>query len=383
MDSPPAYAVSSLTHANPYHSQESTQCQYSRNTGEKRSKGHSALSAIKGIFSIGGKGPKGAKPQDGAASINITAATNQVNIQISAPGQAMQLQVPSAGQVSGQALFHTPGSEHLSNSSGSARHPSQPLIDAAAPEGYSKPLRRPTTLATEDQLEALRNYDTQFLIDDSGSMRLSTSQIGKGKTHWEEVNSVLSEIVKICAKFDDNGIDVFFFNSSLVGLFNGFDIKNPDEVMKLFEHRERAGIRGSTPTAEALDLIIAPYLSDYERRARNRQKLPKPRNIIVLTDGAANNNKLLKTNLLSYARRLDKINAPSDQIGVQFFQVGRMEGVEEFLNHLDEAMAEENDCRDFIDTRSSEDMGEEGLSAPRVLTTVLGAVNRRLDKKMT
>lgn len=334
------------------------------------------------MFSIGGKGPKGAKPQDGAASINITAAANQVNIQIAAPCQAMQLQVPSAGQTSGQALIHTPESEPLSNSSRS-QHPSQPLIDAAAPEGYSKPLRRPTTLATEDQLEALRNYDTQFLIDDSGSMRLSTSQIGKGKTHWEEVNNVLSEIVKICAKFDDNGIDVFFFNSSLVGLFNGFDIKNPDEVMKLFEGRERAGIRGSTPTAEALDLIIAPYLSDYERRVRNRQKLPKPRNIIVLTDGAANNNKLLKKNLLSYARRLDKINAPSDQIGVQFFQVGRMEGVEEFLNHLDEAMAEENDCRDFIDTRSSEDMGEEGLSAPRVLTTVLGAVNRRLDKKMT
>ena len=241
---------------------------------------------------------------------------------------------------------------------------------------HDPPVESPLLLVSDDlsrdshvappQLLALKGYDTQFLIDDSGSMRLSTSTVATGKTHWQEVNDVLSNIVEICAELD-NGVDVFFFNSSLAGQFNGTNIKNPDEIMNLFKARYQAGIRGSTSIAEALDLIIAPYLQECERHAEDRQ-FPMPKHIIVMTDGAANSIKLLKQNLISYARRLDMINAPPYQIGVRFFQVGNAEGVGEFLIYLDNAMSEENDCRNFIDTRSSEEMGLEGLTARRVLT---------------
>jgi len=297
-----------------------------------------------------------------------------MTIQLASPQAVQAFQGPSPNQ--------TPRSEAPSSPAYPSLHPSTTKGNMQSPEGYFAPPRRVTTLATDDQLRALKNFDTQFLIDDSGSMRLSTSTVATGKTHWQEVNNVLSNIVEKCAEFDENGVDVFFFNSSLVGQFNGTNIKNPDEIMNLFKARYQAGIRGSTPTAEALDLIIAPYLRECERHAEDLQ-FPKPRNIIVMTDGAANNNKLLKQNLISYARRLDMIKAPPHQIGVQFFQVGNVEGVDEFLNYLDNAMSEENECRDFIDTKSSEDMGSEGLTARRVLTTVLGGVNRRLDNAMT
>ena len=59
-----------------------------------------------------------------------------------------------------------------------------------------------------------------------------------------------------------------------------------------------------------------------------------------------------------------------------------MEGVGNFFALLDNALSEENDCRDIIDTKSTEEMGEEGFTPRRVLTTVLGAVNRKLDKEI-
>lgn len=234
-----------------------------------------------------------------------------------------------------------------------------------------------TKSATTEELEALlKNYDTQFLIDDSGSMRLSTSTVSVGKTHWDEVKDVTMSIVKKCAP---DGVDVYFFNSLLVGQYKGLDIKTPEAVMKLFEDRWEDGIRGSTPTAEALDLIITPYLNDCENTHKEQNKFPKPRNIIVMTDGAANNNNLLRQNLISYARRLDAMKAPTDQIGIQFFQVGKVEGVGKFFEYLDNALGMEVGCRDFIETESTEKLKDGGLTAVKVLETVLGGVNRRLD----
>ncbi|KAF8419329.1 hypothetical protein EV426DRAFT_615910 [Tirmania nivea] len=356
----------------------------------KRSPSRVAINALKGIFMMGGdkesknltnssRSPPPSPGHVGSEQAGIT--LNGVNIIGTLTIQAVGIpQVMPTHQELSSGI--TPRSGAPSSSAAyPSTHPSQrvsPRGTVQAPDGY---FPSATTLASDHELHALKDFDTQFLIDDSGSMRLSTSAVAEGKTHWEEVNHVLSNIVRICAEFDENGVDVFFLNSSLVGQFNRTNIKDPNEVMELFEARYQAGIRGSTPTAEALDLIIAPYLKECEHHAEDRQ-FPKPKNIIVMTDGAANNNKLLKQNLIGYAKRLDRIKAPPHQVGVQFFQVGNVEGVEEFLAYLDNALSEENECRDFIDTKSSEDMGPEGLTARRVLTTVLGGVNRRLDNAM-
>ena len=255
------------------------------------------------------------------------------------------------------------------------------FVERAYPEGHHRP-RRTSTSASDEELAALAHFDTVFIIDDSGSMNMSTSTLGGSQTHWQEVEAILAQIVGICTKFDENGVDVYFFNSCLINDdFVGRNIKNEHKVMELFKRRAEAGVRGSTPTAEALDHVVAPYLKACEQ-TRPGAPLPKPTNIIVMTDGEANNNRLLKRNLLNYARRLDRINAPPMQLGVQFFQVGNMEGVDNFFAYLDNALSEENNCRDIIDTKSTEEMGEGGLTPRRVLTTVLGAVNRRLDREI-
>ncbi|KAK7178280.1 von willebrand factor [Paraphaeosphaeria sporulosa] len=59
--------------------------------------------------------------------------------------------------------------------------------------------------ATDDDPYAfLRNFDTIFLIDDSGSMAGS---------RWSQVGQALTVIAPICAERDEDGIDVYFLNT--------------------------------------------------------------------------------------------------------------------------------------------------------------------------
>ncbi|KAI5805578.1 hypothetical protein DFH27DRAFT_551813 [Peziza echinospora] len=281
--------------------------------------------------------------------------------------------------------------------------PQKRFDNAGEKKDIQQPTRAQTILATDDELQALAAYDTVFIIDDSGSMHERTSK-HTNETHWEQAGKVLENLVEICSKFDTNGIDVYFLNSMLgkttvkrhgrstVDTFVGKNITDTREAMKLFRAREAAGIQGSTPTAESLALIIDPYVQECvdawtkfhagSKSAASSPAFPKPVNVIVITDGAANSNEQLIRNMGKWARELDRIEARPDQVGFQFFQIGNMEGVKEFLLYLDNALSEEAGFRDMIDTKGTDEMGETGLTGRRVLTTVLGAVNRRLDREM-
>ena len=88
--------------------------------------------------------------------------------------------------------------------------------------------------------------------------------------------------------------------------------------------------------------------------------------------------------LIAAAKKLDKLDAPAWQVGVQFFQVGRDEEAKKHLKSLDDELAEiagDDDLRDMVDTVPFK--GEEGatLTGDGILKVVLGAVNRRLDRK--
>merc|ERR1711977_234166 len=112
----------------------------------------------------------------------------------------------------------------------------------------------------------------------------------------------------------------------------------------------------------------------------------KPLNLIVLTDGVPSDD--VESVLLSAAKKLDKLEAPPFQIGVQFFQVGNEEGAKEALEELDDGLSElvEGGVRDIVDTvtwtggRSSSDGGI-GLTGDGILKAVLGAVVKRLDRR--
>jgi len=65
-----------------------------------------------------------------------------------------------------------------------------------------------------------------------------------------------------------------------------------------------------------------------------------------------------------------------------FFQVGNDEAATESLDELDNALVEEHSVRDMVDTVSWKKMNEgNGLTADGILKVVMGAVDKRLDRK--
>ena len=111
----------------------------------------------------------------------------------------------------------------------------------------------------------------------------------------------------------------------------------------------------------------------------------KPLNVIVITDGVPTDD--VESTILNVCKKLEAVDAVPWQIGIQFFQVGEEMGAREHLKELDDEL--EGRCaggRDIVDTVPWEGVrGKSVLSGEEagkeVLKVVLGAVNRRLDRR--
>jgi hypothetical protein len=243
-----------------------------------------------------------------------------------------------------------------------------------------------TPLTTEEDPYAfLSTFDTIFLIDDSGSM---------AGTSWRETRDVLKSIAPVCTAHDADGLDVYFLNtrnptgdrtpSNPAGGF--LQITSADAVNRLFE---TVRPRGATPTGTRLQQILKPYLTRFEAQMKDNggdaeATGMKPVNLIVITDGVPTDDP--ESVLLSFAKRLDKVDAPPYQLGIQFFQVGSEPGAREALIELDDNLGSQergDGPRDIVDTTTWN--GKAGsrpvLTADGVLKAVLGAVVKRLDRK--
>lgn len=231
----------------------------------------------------------------------------------------------------------------------------------------------------EDPYAFLTTFDTVFVIDDSGSMR--------GRS-WREVREALRTITPICSDHDSDGLDIYFLNhksqlaadprsGKAAGGYRGF--KNAAAVAALFESIQPFG---GTPTGTRLQNIIKPYIQLLEANKDDMESV-KPVNIIVITDGVPSDD--VEGVLLNAAKKLDRIDAPPYQVGVQFFQVGNEPGARDALKELDDGLAEMVDggVRDMVDTVTWD--GQRGqvqaLTGDAILKVVLGAVVRRLDRR--
>ncbi|MCJ1463359.1 hypothetical protein MMC07_001966 [Pseudocyphellaria aurata] len=211
----------------------------------------------------------------------------------------------------------------------------------------------------DDPFAFLSTFDTAFLIDDSYSMT--------GRS-WEEVAAVLKSITPICTAHDADGIDIYFLNKSDDQQFR--NVTSADKVDRIFKSVRPMG---ATPTGARLDAILTPYLADLRTLG---DKL-KPLNIIVITDGQPTDDP--QSVIVKTAKRLDDLEAPPWQVGIQFFQVGQDKGATEALRHLDDGLVSRNGgIRDIVDTVPWNGVR---LNADGILKVVLGAVNRRLDRK--
>ena len=214
-----------------------------------------------------------------------------------------------------------------------------------------------------DPYAFLTQFDTVFLIDDSGSM------VGRS---WRETQKALEAITPICTAHDADGIDLYFLNAPDNPWYH--NVTSASTVAEIFS---AVRPRGGTFLGQRLNNILKPYLA----RCTANLEATKPMNIIVITDGEPSDDP--ESVIINAAKKLDKMDAPAWQIGLQFFQVGKEPGAKEYLQSLDDNLTElaGSPIRDMVDTQPWTNDENVELNADGILKTILGAVNRRLDRK--
>lgn len=190
---------------------------------------------------------------------------------------------------------------------------------------------------------------------------------------WGQTRAALEAIVPICTAHDADGIDIYFLNKKDSSKF--LNVTSLDAVNEIFGQVSPGGL---TPTGKRLEDIIGPYIKTLERAGAIQPK-PKPLNIIVITDGCPTDGKNLESAIVEAATRLDALEAPGWQVGVQFIQVGGDQSATQSLVILDDKLKEIYRIRDMVDTVPWN--ADSGFDGAFILKVVTGAVNRRLDRR--
>lgn len=193
----------------------------------------------------------------------------------------------------------------------------------------------------------LAQFDIVFLLDDSGSMNIQDCE--GGNSRWRELIQSLRYIVDIVCHYDKDGVDVnFLFNDAK----NETEIKDGQRIMSLLNNEvgpDQMG--GGTFMQDQLWDILTASIDRFEKYRQNinsssRPERPKKLNLIVITDGAADDKEEVEFTIVEAAKRLDSLRAPKNQVGIQFLQIGRDVKAGKWLELLDDSLHKMHGIRD-------------------------------------
>ncbi|QRW15767.1 VWA domain-containing protein [Rhizoctonia solani] len=278
-------------------------------------------------------------------------------------------QTPSPHRRAASSASHTIQAAHRANNIASQRNSPMPLGHniASQPPAYSSngSAENALELLKLSFIELLKEYDTVFLIDDSGSMAGGL---------WTQAGRALAGVATVASQYDDDGIDIYFLNSREFAQ----NVRHESQVYQLFQ---RVQPRGSTPTGARLDILLRSYLTSIERAQEEFDSQDpeitgiKPVNYIVITDGAPSDDP--ESVIVAAAKRLDKGEFPLSQVGIQFVQIGSDPEATQALEELDDDLAGKYDIRDIVDTTPY----TTELSGETLIKILLGGVNKRVDRR--
>jgi hypothetical protein len=173
----------------------------------------------------------------------------------------------------------SPSSRH---SYQAAASPIQMPTSPTQPAGAN--LQRSNT--SETMLAVLRRFDTVLLIDDSASMRGLWMEAMQAVRGLVEVRSSSTCILKLSQKqiqrvtqYDADGIDIYFLCSPAYMQ----NCRTPHQAESLFNQVQPLG--ENTPTETRVEELLSPYVDQCENAKKRGTPLPKPLNMLVITDG--------------------------------------------------------------------------------------------------
>jgi len=202
------------------------------------------------------------------------------------------------------------------------------------------------------ELQRLNQIETVILVDDSASMEGAL---------WADAREALAGIADLAAKYDSDGVDVYFLNDgrSAMNLTNGSDVR------RLFNSITP---RGQTPTGQALEKLFNKYIP----RLEDGRLSHKPITIVVITDGEPTDD--CQGAIINASKRLDDRGVPEKKLSVQFVQIGDDEDATEGLRELDEGISDVHGVRDIVDVTPFHP-GDGRFTTATVVKILLGAIN--------
>lgn len=257
----------------------------------------------------------------------------------------------------------------------------------------------------KNEFALLSQFDTVFLLDDTASMGETDSENGQSK--WDQLVQSLRYTVDIVCRYDKDGVDIHFFCNDGKDETN---ITNGQRILDLLTREvgpDEEG--GGTFISSQLHAILAIYMDRYTAwkngiSQRPRPEKPKMLNLIVITDGEADDKESVEDVIVAKARELDELKAHPTQVGIQFLQIGTDETAAKWLHELDNSLKKKHNVRDvgwsytlgvelpeltraasqMVDTRPWNNPKEVNKSLrDRLSQILLGAISRAKDEAST
>ena len=157
-------------------------------------------------------------------------------------------------------------------------------------------------------LASLCLYDTLLLVDDSACMAGAL---------WQECIGIAQKLISLSTAFDDDGIEMMFFNSSV----QGFSISTPSAASKLL-HDVTPG-HASTSIAQALYNRVSTLVL---KILQTKKTLDKPILVYIITSGAANaayDGQHLAAVISGLQQMMRDFKLPHECISFQLLQVAQ------------------------------------------------------------
>ena len=185
----------------------------------------------------------------------------------------------------------------------------------------------------------MAQVDTRIIFDDSGSMHEGGHDYSVRRL--DEAKEAVADIINVSFKYSTNPIRLYTLNEGSERTF--VPGQDPWALLKPLS------ASGGTPLGASLHSVVEPYIRGLPNLPRNSVQPPlqlarKPLNVIVITDGEANDEHLIKSTIKHAVHELEvKGYHPSHQVGVHILQVGDDHGARRFLEKLDDHFKDDED----------------------------------------
>lgn len=175
----------------------------------------------------------------------------------------------------------------------------------------------------------LANLDVRVLVDRSGSME--SKDTPNGKSRWNYAEESIKALVTQLGAFDDNGIDIIYFNNQ----FELAEGVNPNSFAETWgKHNPGGGTRMGPPLRRALEMC--------QKAMGEKQQF-----ILVLTDGQPDDQADVAAAIVEFTKKMER----DEQCAILFARVGQDTAAKNFLEFLDDGLVEKKGAKfDIVDT---------------------------------